>query len=113
MSNSTQARTTITNLGVVMFTVADMDDALAYYTQKLGFEVRADVRFGENDEMRWLEVAPPGSNARIALCPPMGGTPGNGSIGVETADVRGEHERIRSLGDMDVDAEIMNAPGAP
>ena len=56
-----------------MFTVADQDAALAFYTEKLGFEVRSDTRFGENDEMRWLEVAPPGSTARLALNPPMGG----------------------------------------
>jgi lactoylglutathione lyase len=113
MSDSTQTRSTISNLGVAMFTVADQDAALAFYTEKLGFEVRADVRFGENDAMRWLEVAPPGSNARLALNPPMRDTPGGSAIGVETPDVRGEHERIKSLGDVDVDADLMDAPGTP
>ena len=94
MSNSTQAPTTLTNIGVVMFAVADQDAALAFYTEKLGFEVRSDTRFGEHDEMRWLEVAPPGSRARLALNPPMGGEPGGGSIGVETPDVMGEHARL-------------------
>ena len=59
MSDSTQTPTTVSNIGVAMFTVADQDAALAFYTQKLGYEVRSDMRFGENDEMRWLEVAPP------------------------------------------------------
>ncbi|HEX8207949.1 MAG TPA: VOC family protein [Solirubrobacteraceae bacterium] len=114
MTDSTQSRTTITNLGVVMFTIADQDEALRYYTEKLGFEVRSDTRFGEGDAMRWLEVAPPGSNARIALNEPMGGgAPGGGSIGVETNDVRGEHQRLKGLGDVDVDADLMDAPGAP
>ena len=113
MTDSTQAQTTIANIGVAMFTVADQDAALAFYTQKLGFEVRGDSRFGENDEMRWLEVAPPGSRARLALNPPMGGEPGGGSIGVETPDVEAEHERLKGLGDVDVDPELMNAPGVP
>ncbi len=65
-----------------MFTVADQDAALAFYTEKLGFEVRGDTRFGEHDKMRWREVAPPGSRARLALNPPMGGEPGGSSIGV-------------------------------
>ena len=65
MSETTQAPTTVSNLGVAMFTVADQDAALQFYTEKLGFEVRNDVRFGANDEMRWLEVAPPGSGARL------------------------------------------------
>jgi lactoylglutathione lyase len=113
MTDSTQTRTSVSNLGVAMFTVADQDAALAFYTRKLGFEVRADMRFGENDEMRWLEVAPPGSRARLALNPPMRNAPGGSAIGVETTDVLGEHARLRALGDIDVDAEPMRAPGAP
>ena len=37
-------------IGVAMFSVADQDEALAFYTEKLGFEVRSDSRFGENGE---------------------------------------------------------------
>ena len=111
---SEQAETSVTNLGVAMFTVASQDAALDFYTGKLGFEVRADQRFGENDSMRWLEVAPPGSTARLALNEPMAdGQPGGGSIGVETKDVAGEHERIKALGDVDVDPELMEMPDVP
>jgi lactoylglutathione lyase len=113
MSDLTQAPTTVTNLGVAMFTVADQDAALAFYTDKLGYEVRADVTFGENGESRWLEVAPPGSAARLALNPPMGPyQPGGGGIGVETTDVKAEHARLTAVGGIDVDP-IMDATGAP
>ncbi len=113
MSDLTRTKTTLSNIGVAMFTVADQDAALAFYTEKLGFEVRGDTRFGENDEMRWLEVAPPGSRARLALNPPMGGEPGGGSIGVEAADVLGEHARLSAIDGIDVDPEPMRTPGAP
>src|SRR3954468_20617392 len=113
MSDSMQPSTTVSNIGVAMFTVADQDAALDFYTRRLGFEVRSDTRFGENDAMRWLEVAPPGSTARLALNPPMGGQPGGGAIGVETPDVRGEHARLTALGDVDVDADLMGGPGVP
>jgi lactoylglutathione lyase len=113
MTATTGAQTTISNLGVAMFTVSDQDAALAFYTEKLGFEVRADVRYGENDEYCWLEVAPPGSHARLALNPPMGGQPGGGGIGVETPDVVGEHVRLRAVGGVDVDPEPLRMPGAP
>ncbi len=93
--------------------VHDQDAALEFYTRKLGYEVRSDVRFGENGEMRWLEVAPPGSAARLALNPPMSGRPGGGSIGVETPDVRAEHARLRAIEGVDVDPDIMQAPGVP
>jgi lactoylglutathione lyase len=113
MPDTTNAATTVTNIGVAMFTVADQDAALAFYTEKLGFEVRSDSRFGENDEMRWLEVAPPGSSARLALNPPMQDQPGGGGIGVETTDVLGEHARLSAIGGIDLDPEPMRIPGAP
>lgn len=113
MSDIAQAPTTVSNIGVAMFTVADQDAALAFYTEKLGFEVRGDTRFGENDEMRWLEVAPPGSRARLALNPPMYEEPGGGTIGVETGDVLGEHARLSAVGGIDLDPEPMRTPGAP
>ncbi|EHN12433.1 hypothetical protein PAI11_06610 [Patulibacter medicamentivorans] len=113
MSDSTITPTTLHNLGVAMFTVADQDAALAFYTEKLGFEVRADVSFGEDGAYRWLEVAPPGSTARLALNAPMNSTPGGGSIGVETTDLNAEHARLTAIGGVDVDAAPMDAPGAP
>lgn len=113
MSDFTRTPTTLSNIGVAMFAVADQEAALAFYTDKLGFEVRSDTRFGEHDEMRWLEVAPPGSRARLALNPPMGGEPGGSAIGVETADVLGEHARLSAIGGIDIDPEPMRTPGAP
>ena len=112
MSDHTQTPTTVSNIGVMMFSVADQDAARAFYTEKLGFEVRADMTFGEQNDMRWLEVAPPGSTARLALNPPMGGQPGGSAIGVETADVLGEHARLSAMG-IDVGPEPQRMPGAP
>jgi len=40
--------------------VHDQDEALAFYTQKLGMEVRADVSLPELGDFRWLTVAPAG-----------------------------------------------------
>jgi lactoylglutathione lyase len=113
MSERTQAPTTVTSIGVAMFTVADQDAARAFYTEKLGWEVRGDQRFGENGENRWLEVAPPGSTARLALNPPMFDEPGGSTVGVETVDVLGEHKRLSAIGGIDLDPEPMQTPGAP
>jgi catechol 2,3-dioxygenase-like lactoylglutathione lyase family enzyme len=38
--------------------VHDQDEALAFYTQKLGMEVRADVTLPEMGDFRWLTVGP-------------------------------------------------------
>jgi catechol 2,3-dioxygenase-like lactoylglutathione lyase family enzyme len=40
--------------------VHDQDEALAFYTQKLGMEVRADVTIQELGDFRWLTVGPAG-----------------------------------------------------
>lgn len=111
---NTQTATTVTNIGVAMFTVTDQDAALAFYTDVLGWEVRGDSRFGENGEYRWLEVAPPGSTARLALNPPMYDRPGGGGIGVETTDVRAEHARLSGIGGVEMDPmPADDTPGAP
>jgi catechol 2,3-dioxygenase-like lactoylglutathione lyase family enzyme len=40
--------------------VHDQDEALAFYTQKLGMEVVQDVTVPEMGDFRWLTVAPKG-----------------------------------------------------
>jgi predicted enzyme related to lactoylglutathione lyase len=39
--------------------VHDQDEALAFYTEKLGWEVRSDVTMAEMGNFRWLTVSPP------------------------------------------------------
>jgi predicted enzyme related to lactoylglutathione lyase len=40
--------------------VHDQDEALAFYTEKVGMEVRADATLAEMGDFRWLTVGPPG-----------------------------------------------------
>jgi predicted enzyme related to lactoylglutathione lyase len=40
--------------------VHDQDEALAFYTEKVGMEVRADVTLAEMGDFRWLTVGPTG-----------------------------------------------------
>ena len=40
--------------------VHDQDEALKYWTDKVGFEVRSDVTVPEMGDFRWLTVGPPG-----------------------------------------------------
>lgn len=44
--------------------VHDQDEALAFYTEKLGLELREDVTMGN---FRWLSVGVPGQDVAIAL----------------------------------------------
>ena len=93
----------IKQIGRVIIPVSDQDKALEFYTETLGFEVRADIPFGDND--RWLEVGPPGAPTGIALMPPRpGASPGNDQSCVvfDTDDLDGDHSALKERG---VDAD--------
>ena len=48
--------------------VHDQDEALAFYTEKVGMEVRSDVTLAEMGDFRWLTVGPVGQpDVSIAL----------------------------------------------
>src|SRR5690348_5336227 len=92
--------TTMNSIATAMFSVTDQQAAAAWYTEKLGWELRTDVTFGEGDDAgRWVEVAPPGSTAVIALNTAWGETTAGGTaVGVEASDVRAERSRLSDAG---------------
>jgi catechol 2,3-dioxygenase-like lactoylglutathione lyase family enzyme len=47
--------------------VHDQDEALAFYTEKLGMELREDVTVPEMGNFRWLSVGVPGQEVAITL----------------------------------------------
>jgi catechol 2,3-dioxygenase-like lactoylglutathione lyase family enzyme len=52
--------------------VDDQDEAKAFYTEKLGFEVREDATLEEFGGYRWLTVGPPGQpDVNIILSAPV------------------------------------------
>jgi catechol 2,3-dioxygenase-like lactoylglutathione lyase family enzyme len=68
--------------------VHDQDEALAFYTEKLGWELRADVTLPEFGNYRWLTVGPPGQSDVSVL---LNAIPGPPVVDEVTA------EQIRSL----------------
>jgi len=68
--------------------VHDQDEALAFYTDKVGLEVRADVTLPEMGNFRWLTVGPAGqSDISIVLM----AIPGPPVMDADTA------EQVRAL----------------
>jgi predicted enzyme related to lactoylglutathione lyase len=68
--------------------VHDQEEALAFYTKKLGMEVRADASLAELGDFRWLTVGPPGQpDVAIVLMT----IPGPQVMDAETA------EQVRNL----------------
>ena len=76
-------------------------------------EKRVDAPFGGG---RWIEVAPPGAQTPIAICPPGPGvTPGGKDTGISLAtdDADAYHTLLKGRG-ADVDAEVSRfGEGAP
>ncbi len=98
--------TRVNKVANVIIPVDDQDRALRFYTEVLGLDKRADVPFGDGN--RWIEVAPPGAETPIAICPPgPNGTAGGKDTGItlQTDDIDAYHAQLKDLG-VDVDAEV-------
>jgi catechol 2,3-dioxygenase-like lactoylglutathione lyase family enzyme len=102
----TTAATHVTQIGTVIVPVSDQDEAIAFYTSKLGLEKRSDTPFGNGD--RWVEVAPAGAETTIALVKPRPGEETGVETGValSTTDVDTDHADLKARG-VDVDDEVM------
>jgi len=68
--------------------VHDQDEALAFYTEKLGMEVRSDATLPEMGDFRWLTVGPAGQED-VAIC--LMAIPGEPVMDTESA------EQVRAL----------------
>ena len=62
----------LSQVGRVCVTVGDTDRAIDFYVGTLGFEKVVDTPMDDNG-MRWVEVALPGTPTTIALAPPPPG----------------------------------------
>jgi catechol 2,3-dioxygenase-like lactoylglutathione lyase family enzyme len=94
--------------------VHDQDEALAFYTEKLGLELREDVTVPEMGNFRWLSVGVPGQDVSIVLMaipgPPVfeeetrkkiGDLMAHGASGglfFSTDDVQGTYEELKKRG---------------
>jgi catechol 2,3-dioxygenase-like lactoylglutathione lyase family enzyme len=100
----------IAQVGRVIVPVSDQDAAIAFYTDKLGFSLAADIPFGEGD--RWVEVAPPAGGTAIALTQPQGDfQPGRETgIALTTTDARAAHAELKEKG-VEVEEQLMGGDG--
>jgi uncharacterized glyoxalase superfamily protein PhnB len=95
--------------------VHDQEEALAFYTEKLGFEVRSDVSLPEMGDFRWLTVSPPDQEDVSIVLMAIPGPPVMdeetaqqieslmakgfaGGVFLTTDDCHAEYERLRERG---------------
>ena len=102
-------------LSTAQLWVHDQDEALDFYTKKLGMEVRSDVTLAELGNFRWLTVGPPRqpdiSIVLMAIPGPPVMDPETaqqvktlmakgfaGTVFFTTDDVQGDYEELKSRG---------------
>ena len=95
--------------------VHDQDEALAYYTEKLGLELREDVTVPEMGNFRWLSVGVPGQDDVAIVLMAVPGPPvfeeetrtqihallakgASGGLFFATDDVRVTYEELKERG---------------
>jgi catechol 2,3-dioxygenase-like lactoylglutathione lyase family enzyme len=102
-------------IATVQLWVDDQDEALDFYTRKLGMEVRSDVTLPEMGDFRWLTVGPGGEPDIAIVLMAIPGPPVMdeataaqvrelmskgfaGTVFLTTDDVRAGYEELRSRG---------------
>jgi uncharacterized glyoxalase superfamily protein PhnB len=95
--------------------VHDQDEALAFYTERLGMEVRSDVTLPEMGDFRWLTVSPAGQEDVAITLMAIPGPPVmdeetaqqvedlmakgfSGTVFLTTNDCRADYERLKERG---------------
>jgi catechol 2,3-dioxygenase-like lactoylglutathione lyase family enzyme len=95
--------------------VTDQDEALDFYTKKLGMEVRSDVTLPELGDFRWLTVGPAGQEDFAITLMAIPGPPVMdeataeqvrdlvakgfaGTVFLTTDDVRADYEELKGRG---------------
>lgn len=103
--------TAITDVRSIGVAVADQDTAITFYVDVLGFEKRLDAPISPT--MRWVEVAPPGARASIALTAAAPGVTGTTDTGIRftVPDASAEHAALHHRG-VEV-GELLEWEGVP
>ena len=102
-------------VGTAQLWVHDQDEALAFWTEKVGMEVRADVTLPELGDFRWLTVGVPGQDEFAIVLMAIPGPPMMdaetaeqvrelmskgfaGTVFLETDDCQASYEELRARG---------------
>ena len=110
--SQTRSKTIIGKIGRVAVPVTDQDAAIAFYTEKLGFTLDADIPVDAH--YRWVEVSPPGGGTALAIVPPP--PTARDRIAIDTGviltteDIDEAHDELQARG---VDTDEVSRMGDP
>jgi predicted enzyme related to lactoylglutathione lyase len=92
-------------LELIAIPVTDVDRAKAFYTEKAGFDADHDHAVG--DELRFVQLTPPGSSCSIAIGTGITeSTPGSGNAQLVVADIEAARAELVERGAEVSDVEV-------
>jgi catechol 2,3-dioxygenase-like lactoylglutathione lyase family enzyme len=106
---SLRSMTMTTRVRSVSIPVRDQDRALAFYTEVLGCELRADVEAWPG--ARFVEVVPPGSSVGVVLLPPDSEIPIAVRFGTTNAETA--YARLQQVGATLHNHQVLLLEGSP
>jgi predicted enzyme related to lactoylglutathione lyase len=84
-------------LELVQVPVSDVDRAIAFYTDQAGFNLDHDHRV--SDDLRFVQLTPPGSGCSIAMGPPSEMAPGSlQGLQLVVPDIEAAHAEFSGRG---------------
>jgi catechol 2,3-dioxygenase-like lactoylglutathione lyase family enzyme len=85
-------------LELVQVPVSDVDRAIAFYTEKAGFNLDHDHQV--NDQLRFVQLTPPGSGCSIVLGTGLNSMPPGSVQGLQIVvdDIRAAHRELTERG---------------
>ncbi len=99
-----------TTVSTMFITVNDPDEALTFYRDALGFEVRNDV---SSEGFRWVTVGAPGQDLDVVLSQPHGGRSQEEGDALQALVTKGSMQAaLLSSDDLDATFEALRASGA-
>lgn len=86
------------SITVVSVPVSDQEAAKSFYTEQVGLKLIAESRFG--DELRWIQVGPPGSDASLTLVTWFDSMPPGSLRGlvIDCDDLQSDYEAMSARG---------------
>lgn len=84
-------------LELMQVPVSDIDRAKTFYTERVGFDLDHDHQVG--DDLRFVQLTPPGSGCSIAMGPPTPMEPGSlQGLQLVVSDIEAAHADLAGRG---------------
>ncbi len=87
----------IQRIDLIGMPVTNQQASLHFYTNMLGFEERVNMEHFEDENIRWIELVPPGAGTAIVLST-WEDSDSRGTIALVTTDIEADYAELKAKG---------------